>query len=356
MTFADIKNIREGLPVFQLSRKTAILSLSVAGAALALVLLPYSRDFSNYETIFENASGAQNLIDSFSASEPIFSGLSYLTTNLFLSVFILACLGLCIKLNYLTNRGEAAWIATTIYFARFFIVHEVTQIRASFAVGLLLAGYMLLIKSRNVAAVLCLLAAVGSHISSLIYIPVICYAALVRNPVLILRRAFIVLLGVLLFKIVFPINLAGSGLDTFVPEKSRLLEYLLHMDVPDVPGLLGEKLLYLKLLAIGVIAFTTQIATNEGKGVEQKDWPVRAGLILTFACMLFIVLYDNYIFAARFSDLSAPFECAVLAAFILFVADSCSCLLGKGGATILKITITAIIVVMLFIPQLLLLH
>jgi hypothetical protein len=258
----------------------------------------------------------------------------------------------------LTSLDEVAWIATIIYFTHFFIVHDVTQIRASFAISLLVCGYLLLRERRYRLAVVVLFVSPLSHVSALIYIPVICYAALVRNPKSALKLTFIALLGMLLFKLLGYVAFDPTSwvLDTYLAENTRLLGHLLDTELPDVKGLGHEMFFYLKLLALGVVAFNKQAPQFQDKLDTNSDWHIRAGLIVTFACMLYVSFYDIYVIGARLSDLAAPFECAVLASFIFQITNRFKLILGAETVVLARIALTVAIVIQLFGPQLALIN
>jgi hypothetical protein len=337
------------------SRRCVILCVAVLGALLALYLMPRSRDFMNYERQIEHVSQEESLSGVISSIELLFPVLFYLTSSLGLSSLLPTCLGLYLKLSYFETLGEVGWSAAGLYFARFFIVHEVTQIRASFAIALLLAGYLLLRKSRTCQALLLFLLAVTSHLSVLAYLPVLYYAAVARNPRSVLRPAFGALLVLLLVRSFYPFNLTQWGLDALLPDRSRLLAHLLDTQPRDVPGLLGEKLLLLKILVIGLIAFPPGAIDTEPADPSCSDWAARSALILTFSCLSFVVLYENFTIAARLSDLAAPFECALLAAFIWQLSKLFCCLLGECGALLIQLALTIILAATFIGPQLLLL-
>ena len=357
MPTSEITSLPDANTVHRYYRKALILLFSVTGAAVAVTLLPLSRDFSNYQAIFEVASGARSLLDSFGASEPIFSGLCYLTSNLFLTVFILIGLGLALKLKYFASLGEGAGVGIIIYCAHFFVLHDVTQVRASFAISLLCYGYLLLRERRFRCAALVLFLSCLSHFSALLYLPVLYLAALTHNPRPMLRWAYAALLLVLLGKLLGWATITPTtwGADYFFPADTRYLNYLAENALPEVKGLGHEVFLYLKILAIGVIAFAKE-SPGPDCGPLESDWSVRAGLILTFSCISFVLFYDFFSIGARLSEMAAPFECAALASFTFLIIKPVRRFAAAETALLLHIALTAALALLLFGPQLALLE
>jgi len=59
--------------------------------------------------------------------------------------------------------------------SRFFPLHEMTQIRASFAASFLILAMVYIYQQKNKRSLLCGIAAIGFHLSSLVFVPFACY-------------------------------------------------------------------------------------------------------------------------------------------------------------------------------------
>ena len=67
---------------------------SLVATIIALNLMPFSRDWVNYQEIFDAASNANSFFDSIGSLEIIYTSFAYLTQNILITSFVFI---LCVK-------------------------------------------------------------------------------------------------------------------------------------------------------------------------------------------------------------------------------------------------------------------
>lgn len=332
-------------------RTLALLALAVAGTLLAVALMPRSRDFGNYESMCAASWQAAGLFDAFALSDPTFVASCRLTQSLLATALLLGSAGLMLKLRFFATLGGAAGVAVLLYFARFFIVHDVTQLRASFGIALLGAGYLALRRRRGRTAVLLLALAAGSHVSTLALMPAVAFAAFTRRPQRALRWALAVLLAAFAVKVGAGalIDLASLPLDAWLSEEARLVAYVIEEVQVDVPPLATDLYLFVRLGALAACACMAWPPAR--RGATPDDWHWRCGIVLCVGLLGFVLLHDYYTIAARLAELAAPFECAVVAAAVVLLSRRTAVVLSPPGAVLVRWAVAAALAAQLLPPQ-----
>lgn len=137
-----------------------------------------SPDYMNYDTFFYNARLYFSDEWATNRFEPAFIIVSYLTAQFFesnLVVYsIIMCAGMAIKMIVIGRFSNSIiyfLLATTLYLAKYFSLHELTQLRASIAIALLLLAFYLKLQRRWTLVSFFSILAVLFHYSSLLFIP-----------------------------------------------------------------------------------------------------------------------------------------------------------------------------------------
>ncbi|MDB5014029.1 MAG: EpsG family [Daejeonella sp.] len=316
--------------------------------------MPFSRDYENYKEIFQTASDAASLQESMVTAEVVFSTLSYVTKSFAATIAILGIISLTIKIQFLNKLSSYAWIAILYYFARYFIVHDITQVRISFGIAMLLVSFIKLMNRNYLMGFLFFFFAIISHSSTLVYVPIIIFASLVKRPEVILRSLVLIGGGITITYIL----LAGSNILDLIPIDSiisllpdeRLEIYYLETYDFSVPSLVGDVYLYLKIVALVVLALLPRTEVNQSEEIDQIYF--RSGIVLLFSIVFFVLLHDVYAIASRMADIAAPFECLVMSLFIIRLSKPKNVIIPRFSSFSIRILLTAILVIRLFVAQL----
>ena len=107
--------------------------------------------------------------------EPTFVLISWIIHQVNGSVIFLfiiyALIGVAIKMIAIRRMADFVMLSILVYMSRFFILHEMTQIRAGVAAGLILLSYRYIYRKNIVKFLLFIILASLFHISSLIILP-----------------------------------------------------------------------------------------------------------------------------------------------------------------------------------------
>lgn len=218
---------------------------------------------------------------------------------------------------------------------------------------LLVAFNRLHVKEYRLGFLFLLLAAI-SHSSTLIYIPIIFYAATVKNPSKSLKRLIVfigfLIVTVVLFKSIgFFYELPIENLLALLPD-GRLQTYYLEIYDFEVPSLFTDVFLYLKILSLVSLLFLSE--ENSILNYEIRDLCMRSGIVFLFSIIFFVSLHDLYAIASRLSDIAAPFEALVMAVFIVKLSRPSNVSLSPLIIFLVRLLLTFILITRLFIAQL----
>lgn len=157
-------------PIKKARKKPSNIVLGVVGVIIVLVATfrnPMLPDYSNYKDTFifggnPNMEPTILLISNFIISH----NLSYLW-----GFFIYAVLGVSIKIIVFKKLSPFLWGSILVYLCSFYILHDLIQIRASVAAGILLYSLRYLKTKKYYKYIICIVIASLFHISALIMIP-----------------------------------------------------------------------------------------------------------------------------------------------------------------------------------------
>lgn len=328
---------------------------SLIATIIALNLMPFSRDWVNYQEIFDTVSNANSFFDSIVGPEIIYTSFAYLTHNILITSFLLGIIALKIKISFLVKDRSVAFIAVSYYFARFFLVHDVTQVRISFGIAMILVAYINLIKNKYWYSFLFMILAIMSHISTLVYIPVILIAALVKDPHKFLRNSFkysffavgvILLLSTFLSNIISIVDIISTLPDV------RLYNYFIEKSDFEVPKIYTDVFFFLKILALGLLVYHKPTTEQ----MKFQDEYLRFGIVFLFSLIFYVLFHDMYPIASRLADITAPFECIIMAVFIIRLSMPNNIIFTPLTSFWFKIIFTTIILIRLLVAQLYLLE
>ncbi|MBL3538300.1 EpsG family protein [Aminivibrio sp.] len=168
----------------KVSKKNIVMKCFIIAFFLVAIfqLFGVSRDYENYARFFSEAreygfSYVRNHL-----FEPLFSYLSFVVSSVFKNnVMVYSLLAIlsfsikCFALRRVSRNWFILFVALTFYGARFFPLHEMTQIRASFAASFLILAMVYIYQQKNKRSLLCGIATIGFHLSSLVIVPFACY-------------------------------------------------------------------------------------------------------------------------------------------------------------------------------------
>lgn len=155
--FFIIPTILYLLSVIELKKKEVVSSLSIGFIFLLLVLfgglkkIGISRDDLNYLDAFQSISTFKEYFtnfDEFSFYEPIFHSIVVLNkfvfaTNYTWYFFVFVLLALLVKFHVVLKYANYVYPVLMIYFASYFLLHEMTQIRIGLAGGIVMLSWFI---------------------------------------------------------------------------------------------------------------------------------------------------------------------------------------------------------------------
>lgn len=128
-----------------------------------------SQDYEEYALLFKEASTY-----SFNQLEPIFFLIRYIPfyvfKNLSLFFFAYAICGVLLKTIAIKKMSQHIFLSLLFYYVHFFLLHEMTQIRAGVATGFILLMIKELVDKNKIAAIYMYILAILSHFSACICI------------------------------------------------------------------------------------------------------------------------------------------------------------------------------------------
>ncbi len=187
------------LAAYNINRRYYQLLYLILG--LGLVLLTGLRDgdsVRDYHTYV-------NMYNAIKSGAPVLTEISFKLIALFSSssliLFIIyAILGVTAKCYAIKQIGSTLGLSILIYMSNFFILHEMTQIRAGVAAGILLLSVKYIYNRDRKRFIFCVVAACLFHISALIMIP-LWFTNFKRRHLIILSALPIVSLCIAILKI-----------------------------------------------------------------------------------------------------------------------------------------------------------
>lgn len=326
----------------------AAFTIALVGAVAAALLMPVSRDYLNYIDMFNESANSPNIFQAVQTIELTYSITAYLTKNIFVTSLILGLIALNVKINFFAKYKDVTFIAVAYYFARFFLVHDVTQVRISFAIAMLIIAYLRLQKAEFFYGFCFLIIAVLSHTSTLVYLPIIYIAATIKKPEAFLKKAVrVIVILVPIFVICATLILSQIPIADIIANlpDARLGNYYSEDYNVAVPNLFTDVFFYLKVAALLTLILSPLNSEN-------KVRDARFGIVFLFSLAFFVLFHGIYAIASRLADIAAPFECVVVALFIKRLSIPNKVRISPFGSFLLRSLITIVIIARLVMAQL----
>ena len=328
---------------------------SILFSIVAINIIPYSRDYKNYIELFLSAKNAKSYFDSIESSEIVFSSLAFITKNFILSVLILSLIGMYIKFKLFLYFKTVSWVIICYYLARFFFVLDITQLRISFGISMLVVAYYYCVKRSSLKAFVFFLIALLSHSTTIIYMPILIFSALVTKPEMVFKKSikFLILLflSFLLIGLIIEIpffsfiNLPFDFFINNIPDK-RIATYFLEEYEFAIPPLKTDYFFYFKIASLLFLSFSVTKNRYEYNNILNNTY--RAGIVFVFSIFLFIIFHDLYAIASRLSDIAAPFECIVVG---YFLANVTNFIRNRNLSFMIQLILSIIIIIKLLLSQ-----
>ena len=146
----------------------AIILVAIAG----LREVGLDHDSENYEYIFTHSDP-----DVFELLEPSYLFISYIlsffTDDIHVLFLVYACLGVLVKMKAIKELTPLYFLPIIVYLGNYFMLHEMTQIRAGVAASMLLMSIRPMTEGRKWVATGWLLIALLFHFSSIVLFPLL---------------------------------------------------------------------------------------------------------------------------------------------------------------------------------------
>ena len=105
-----------------------------------------------------------------------------------------------------------------------------------------------------------------------------------------------------------------DSLTNNIPDK-RIAAYFFEEYDFKIPPLKSDFFFIFKIVSLLFLGFSKKQNLDENDEIFYITY--RAGIVFTFSIFIFISFHDLYAIASRLSDISAPFECIIIAYFII---------------------------------------
>lgn len=284
-----------------------LFTLSTALAFLSLHLVESSRDYYIYLDKFRDANRAQNLFDAFEDKELLFAFLSHYTSSFETVFFIFVILSLVIKTILFSKISDLYLYIIIYYLARFYLVHEVTQIRVDLAIAFFFFSFYLLIRKKWAYSILFFIISFLTHNSILFLFPIYITLIFMKDYNKLFKYIFfslciIFILGIFGEKFKFDLTTIISYLPT-----DRYLYYIDEKYKFEIPSLLTDVYFYIKIFSVYII-----YKNRKNSYILQNNYIIPATIIFSVTNIFFVVLHSSYAIAARLSDLSSTMEAFVV--------------------------------------------
>lgn len=284
-------------------------------------LLGPGRDYNSYLAMFQWARDLTSIsqIQTFITKDLGFGLFLYILTKLYAwpnsaMFFIIALLGVSIKLWCYRRFSPNFAVATLAYLSLFFVVHDYTQLRASSALAVItLAACLILASKKRISGALLSVGAIGLHNSVLLVLPFILVAT-----------ASFAMMGVLA-----GISLFSGVFIKFLPELTpRAAEYILHAQTFPTPNPISTLKIYQYISLLLFFYYRQEIQQKSWIMVEVTGWLLLAGLGFFFG------LFSIPGFAHRISELFTVFMPFLIAGLATLMPKKMAILYVSMGVVI----------------------
>lgn len=262
-------------------------------------------DYSNYNEIYTviRSSGIFSI-----AAEPTFVLLSILLPSLRLLMIIFAAISISIKFKALSEITPFVLLSVSVWFANYFMIQEMNQVRAAAAISILLYGVRFIMREELLKFSLVVIGAALFH-----------YSALVFFPLYFINKSKIEIIYSFLIPVAYALHLAGIGLIelmTYLPipvlqAKLDAYNYLYSM------GLYTDISLYSPVIFFRIIIIYVLI--SNWKTIQNKNKYFIILLKSSILSIVLLVLFSGLpAISIRISEIFASTE-IILLPFLLYV-------------------------------------
>lgn len=284
-----------------------LFALALCLAFLSLYMAEKSKDYYIYMDKFLFSHNANNLLQAFDEKEIVFAALSYYFSTLKDVIFLSVLTSLLIKLNLFRKISDLYIYVIIYYLARFFLVHELTQIRVNLAIAFFFWSFYLLVKRKLRLSIFFFVLSFVTHNTILFLLPIYLTLLFVKNYSLLFKYCFI---GLVSF---FVLGIFGETLKfdlrsiiSFLPSE-RYTDYIGEKYKFEIPSLLTDVYFYIKLFSLFIL-----YKNRNNSLIIGNKFIFPAAAVFCFTNIFFIFFHASYAIAARLSDLSSTMESLVV--------------------------------------------
>ncbi|WP_413706959.1 EpsG family protein [Ralstonia sp. Ralssp110] len=167
--------------------------------------------------------------------EPAFMFLSWvgkeLGANSFQYLWIVALVGVLLKLLGIYRSSHFFWLSILVYISKYFLLHEMTQMRAGIATGIFLYSLPMLHRRDGVRYFFCSLTATAFHQSAIIYLLI--YPICKESKRKILSLSMVIGIG-LMFSLLNANGMLFEFLSNYIPKIRAYLILLASGEYADI--------------------------------------------------------------------------------------------------------------------------
>lgn len=300
--------IRLNSPELELIMLYAIAGILISFAGLRGYFV--GKDMLQYVKIFDSQVEYKDYF--YSSNEPMATiipvSFKYLGVYSDRAVFILfAILGVSLKISAIRKYSIFPLLSILIYFSHFFLLHEMTQIRAGVAVAILMLTIGDIYYRRKYTFLLKVICASLFHYSALIFLVAYFFDPLHIN----IRRYFVYLVLSVVLAATKMVNIL-----TFIPFLSSFSRKIQIYETLNNIGEMNQISLF-TITSVSYIAIILLLMRNI-KNIQEKYMFGTIVFKLYYFCLIFFYLFSSIaVFSMRISELFAAFSIFAIPMIIL---------------------------------------
>lgn len=296
------------LPEFDVLGRTPVLRFTARSLLLVLLSLFAgffseigSVDYENYVALLSE-SFPVNTWEFITLKDPLFQLIGFFFISdegsLSLLMFFITFVSLSIKLRIFGGKYYEDFFSLAVIFliARFFLLHEFTQIRVSLGIGLISLSVIYAMANRLIWMLLMVVLATLTHLSTLVLLPVVLLACRIDLKIKIYLFAF---LGLVILTALFVVD---------VGQFSRVAPYLTGEYEVTENTVFGFYFIFKLVILTSLLLQWKSLATAMRQALVVSIY----GVLLTW------VFIQNDVLSLRFGELTAVFDCICFAYFFRY--------------------------------------
>jgi len=280
---------------------TRLVLIAVVSLFVGLFSQIGSLDYDNYVEMLSEAPPS-TLYDLMVLKDPFFQLLGFLFRSadghLISLTFITTLISFGLKIKVLSNKyyDNLLGLAVIFIFARFFLLHEFTQIRAALGIALISLAIVYAMENKLVLMMLAIILALLTHLSVVALLPAVVLAYPVKIRIKLMTFAFLVFALTAVFLV-------------FKPESfSRLAPYLTGEYHVTENTLFSSYFFFKLVVFIALFLQWQQLSTAMQLAFSISGY----GMLLT------LVFLKNNVLSLRLGELTAVFDCLCFAWFFRY--------------------------------------